>query len=132
MSRVRLALVGCGGMSRSHLRRFHVLSDRLELAAAVDVDAGKAAAVAEMVPGVRTASDYREVLDDVDAVLLVLPHHEHHPVGLACLRAGKHVLLEKPMAIGETACLELIDASRAAGRVLMIAYCMRFHPSCLA
>ena len=128
MSRVRLALVGCGGMSRSHLRRFHVLSDRLELAAAVDVDPGKAAAVAEMVPGVRAASDYREVLDDVDAVLLVLPHHEHHPVGLACLRAGKHVLLEKPMAIGETACLELIDASRAAGRVLMIAYCMRFHP----
>ena len=75
MSRVRLALVGCGGMSRSHLRRFHVLSDRLELAAAVDVDPEKAAAVAEMMPGVRTASDYREILDDVDAVLLVLPHH---------------------------------------------------------
>ena len=128
MSRVRLALVGCGGMSRAHLRRFHVLSDRLELAAAVDVDPAKAAAVAELMPGVRTAADYREVLDDVDAVLLVLPHHEHHPVGLACLQAGKHVLLEKPMAIGEAACLELIDASRAAGRVLMIAYCMRFHP----
>ena len=128
MSRVRLALVGCGGMSRAHLRRFHVLSDRLELAAAVDVDAGKAAAVAELMPGVRTAADYREVLDDVDAVLLVLPHHEHHPVGLACLQAGKHVLLEKPMAITEAGCLELIDASRAAGRVLMIAYCMRFHP----
>ena len=128
MSRVRLALVGCGGMSRAHLRRFHVLSDRLELAAAVDVDAGKAAAVAELMPGVRTAADYREVLDDVDAVLLVLPHHEHHPVGLACLQAGKHVLLEKPMAITEAGCLELIDAGRAAGRVLMIAYCMRFHP----
>ena len=128
MSRVKLAVVGCGGMSRAHLRRFDVLADRLELTAAVDIDPEKTAAVAELMPGVRTATDYRDVLDDVDAVLLVLPHHVHHPVALECLQAGKHVLLEKPMAITEAECLELIDASNAADRVLMVAYCMRFHP----
>ncbi|MEE2657989.1 MAG: Gfo/Idh/MocA family oxidoreductase [Candidatus Latescibacterota bacterium] len=128
MSRVRLALIGCGGMSKTHLRRFDVLSDRLKLVAAVDVDPGRAQAVTELMPSVRTTTDYRDVLDDVDAVLLVLPHHLHHPVGLACLQAGKHVLLEKPMAISESECLSLMAAADAADRVLMIAYCMRYHP----
>ena len=128
MSRVKLGLIGCGGMSRSHMRRFHTLSDRLELVAAVDVIRERAEEAAKLVEGVRVATDYREILDDVDAVLLVLPHHMHHPIGMACLRAGKHVLLEKPMAISERECLDLIEASGAADRVLMVAYCMRFHP----
>ena len=98
MSRIRLALIGCGGMSQTHLRRFHVLADRLELKAAVDSDLEKAQAVAQHFPGLVAATDYRQILDQVDAVLIVLPHHLHHPVGLACLQAGKHLLLEKPMA----------------------------------
>lgn len=128
MSRTRLALIGCGGMSQTHLRRFHVLADRLELRAAVDTDLDKAQAVAQHFPGLVAAADYRQILDEVDAVLLVLPHHLHHPVGLDCLRAGKHLLLEKPMANSEPECLELIAAARKAERTLMVAYCMRFHP----
>jgi predicted dehydrogenase len=64
----------------------------------------------------------------VDAVLLVLPHHLHHPVTLECLKAGKHVLVEKPMANSEKECLEMIEAAKRYQRVLMTAYCMRFHP----
>jgi len=128
MSKTRLAVVGCGGMSKAHLRRFETLSDRLELVAAVDVLAERAQVVADEMPGVRVATDYRDVLDDVDAVLLVLPHHLHHPIGMDCLAAGKHVLLEKPMALDEAECVDLIRASREADRVLMVAYCMRFHP----
>ncbi|OGG45753.1 MAG: hypothetical protein A3F84_12180 [Candidatus Handelsmanbacteria bacterium RIFCSPLOWO2_12_FULL_64_10] len=128
MSRTRLALIGCGGMSRAHARRFHVLRDRLQVVAAVDVDEGKARATAELLEGARPATDFRDALDDVDAALLVLPHHLHHPIGLACLEAGKHVLLEKPMANSEQECLDLIAASEKTGRILMIAYCMRFHP----
>ncbi len=115
-------------MSRAHLRRFEVLSDRLQLVAAVDVDEARAAAVAEHVDGLQIATDVADVLDDIDAALLVLPHHLHHPIALQCLEAGKHVLLEKPMAITEAECLELIDAARSRDLVLMIAYCMRFHP----
>ena len=128
MARVKLGLVGCGGMSKAHLRRFDTLSDRLDLVAAVDVVQERAQVVADEVPGVRVATDYRDILDDVDAVLLVLPHHLHHPIGMDCLAAGKHVLLEKPMALSEAECLDLIQASRAADSVLMVAYCMRFHP----
>ena len=128
MSKVKLAIVGCGGMGGTHMRRFHTLSDRVELAAAVDVVRERAEATAEQFPGAIVATDYREVLDSVDAVLLALPHHLHFSVGQACLDAGVHVLLEKPMANYEVACKELIEASESSGKVLMVAYCMRFHP----
>jgi predicted dehydrogenase len=79
--------------------------------------------------GARLAvTDYRELLGAVDAVLIVLPHHLHHPVGIDCLRAGKHVLMEKPLALDEAECLDLIHTARRCDRVLMTAYCMRFHP----
>jgi predicted dehydrogenase len=64
----------------------------------------------------------------VDAVLIALPHHLHHSVGLQCLQAGKHVLMEKPLANSEAECLELIQAAHEQGVLLMVAYCMRYHP----
>lgn len=126
--RIRLAIVGCGGMSEVHTQRFFKLGDRLQVVACVDIIEERARAAAALFPGAKAATDYRTVLDEVDAVLLVLPHHLHAPIGIDCLRAGKHVLLEKPMANTEQECLELIAASKKAGRVLMIAYCMRYHP----
>ena len=128
MSKIKLAMVGCGGMGGAHMRRFHTLSDRVELAAAVDVIQERAEAVKEHFPDVRIATNYHDVLGDVDAVLLALPHHLHFSVAQECLNAGVHVLLEKPMANYEVACKELIEASETSGKVLMIAYCMRFHP----
>jgi predicted dehydrogenase len=128
MPRHRLAIIGCGGMARAHVSRFEAVTDRLRVAAAVDIVPQRAKAVAEQFQGARWATDYREVLDDCDCVLIVLPHALHHPVGMDCLAAGKHVLMEKPMAVSERECLELIRAARRADKVLMTAYCMRFHP----
>jgi predicted dehydrogenase len=127
-NKVKLAIVGCGGMGGTHMRRFQTLSDRVELVAAVDVVRERAESVAVQFPGIKVATDFHDVLDDVEAVLLVLPHHLHFSVAQACLEAGKHVLLEKPMANYEVACKELIQLANAKKRVLMIAYCMRFHP----
>ena len=123
-----VAIIGCGGMSGGHVRAFEQLRDRARVAATVDIDAAKARAAAERLPGAEPATDYRDVLDKVDAVILVLPHHLHHPIGMDCLAAGKHVLMEKPLANSEQQCLDLIQAAQAARRVLMTAYCMRFHP----
>jgi predicted dehydrogenase len=128
MSRLKLALIGCGGMGLSHLRRFHVLAGRLQLTAIVDIDLTAAQQVAQHFPEAVAATDYRDILDRIDAVLIALPHHLHHGVALDCIKAGKHVLLEKPMAISEEQCLELISASEKSNKTLMIAYCMRFHP----
>jgi predicted dehydrogenase len=128
MSRVRLAIIGCGSMQKTHARGLALLDDRLQIAATVDIDKQRAEQAAELFPGAKAATNYRDILDDVDAVLVVLPHHLHHPVAKDCLEAKKHVLLEKPMANSEEECLDLIETSARVDRVLMIAYCMRFHP----
>jgi predicted dehydrogenase len=126
--KTRLAIIGCGGMAGAHARRFDRVLSRLQVVAAVDVVKERAQAVADLMPGARAVTDYRDVLDDADAVLIVLPHHLHHEVGMECIARGKHVLMEKPMANSERECLDLIEASERSGKTFMVAYCMRFHP----
>lgn len=128
MSHIRLAVVGCGGMSRTHLHGLKHLDERLEIGALVDLDPAKTEIGKELFPEATLTTDYREILDDVDAVLLSLPHHLHHPIGVDCLKAGKHVLMEKPMANSEAECLELIELSEAQNVTLMVGYIMRYHP----
>ncbi len=128
-NKVRVGIIGCGGMARAHVNRFEKTTEQMSISAVVDIDLGKAAAVAELLPQpVKVSRDYREILPDVDAVLIVLPHHLHHPVTIECLNAGKHVLVEKPLANSEQECLEMIAAAQRNHRVLMVAYSMRFHP----
>lgn len=125
----RIGIVGCGGMAKSHALRFEKVINRARVTAVVDVVRERAQAVADLLPdSPRVAEDYREILEEVDAVLLVLPHHLHHPVSVACLDAGKHVLVEKPMANSEGECCEMLAAAERNRRILMVAYCMRFHP----
>ena len=128
MSRLRLGLIGCGNMGHSHMRRFEFLRHRMAVTGAADIAEAARAATKDLLPDAKVVADYEEILDDVDAVLIAIPHHLHHRVTLDCLRAGKHVLLEKPMANSERECLDIIEAADKAGRKLMVAYCMRFHP----
>ena len=102
MSKIRIGMIGCGGMARSHASRFSTILDRVEVSAVCDVVHERAIAVAEHLPNDPIiTTDHREVLDQVDAALLVLPHDLHHSVSLDFLEAGKHVLCEKPMATSE-------------------------------
>ena len=129
MAKTRIGIVGCGGMARSHASRFSMILDQVEIAACCDVIKDRAQAVAALLANAPfVTTDYRELLDQVDAVLVVLPHRLHHAVTVDCLNAGKHVLVEKPMANSEAECLDMIAAAKRNRRVLMVAYCMRFHP----
>jgi predicted dehydrogenase len=128
MGKIRFGVIGCGNMGRSHQQNFARLRDRLELVAMADIVPERAQQAAEFTAARMAVTDYRDMLDHVDAVLIALPHHLHHEAGMACLTDGKHVLIEKPLANSEALCLELIHTAKACQRVLMIAYCMRFHP----
>ena len=129
MDKVRVGIVGCGGMAKGHASRFENVKGDVEITAAVDVVKDRAQAVADLLDSQPVvATDYREILDEVDALLLVLPHHLHCDVTLECLEAGKHVLVEKPMANTEQECIRMIEKQRETGLTLMVAYCMRFHP----
>ena len=130
---IRLAIIGCGGMTNnSYLPRFQHVADQISVVAAVDTQHDRAEQVASLFEGARPETDYRKVLDDIDAALLALPHHLHHPVALSCLNAGKHVLLEKPMANTEQQCIDLIEAAERADKTLMVGYIMRYHPLTVA
>ena len=67
--------------------------------------------------------------DDIDAVVISTPNALHAEQAIACLHGGKHVLVEKPMAMTVAECDAMIAAARDSGKSLMVAHCWRFHPS---
>ncbi|MCK5802963.1 MAG: Gfo/Idh/MocA family oxidoreductase [Lentisphaeria bacterium] len=129
MDKIRVGVVGCGGMARGHANRFSKIFDEIEVTSTCDIIRERAQNVADVLPGdVFVTEDWKEMYDKVDAVLLVLPHQLHYQATLDFLNQGKHVLVEKPMANSEQECLEMIECAKKNDRVLMVAYCMRFHP----
>jgi predicted dehydrogenase len=125
---LKLGLIGCGGIGNAHVPGLANLGDAGRVVATADVDIERAESAAKTLRAEKAVADYHELLPDVDAVLLSLPHHLHHPIGMECLAAGKHVLMEKPLANSEQECLDLIEMSERTGLVLMVAYCMRYQP----
>ena len=129
MRKHRVILIGCGGMAKQHVKRFDEVLDRVEIAAAVDIERERAQAVSDLLPNHPPVfTDYHEAFPLGDAALVVLPHHLHPVCTIDCLNAGLHVLCEKPLANTEADCLAMMDAAKKNHRTLMVAYCMRFHP----
>src|SRR5262245_59073825 len=123
MARVKVGLIGCGGIAQMmHLPYLKELDDRFEIAALSDISPGLLALVARDYGVERTYLDYREMLEraDLDAVLVLTQHHAEPAIAAA--RAGKHVLIEKPMVVNLDEADELIDAVRSSGVKAMVAY----------
>jgi predicted dehydrogenase len=126
MNELRVGIVGCGAVTvRSHLP---VLTDMdgVRVAALADPQLARTQAIAARFGIPRACADYRELLDDVDALVLALPHHLHAPVGAEVLRAGKHVLMEKPLANTPAECDRLIAAAGQGGATLAVAQVRRY------
>jgi myo-inositol 2-dehydrogenase/D-chiro-inositol 1-dehydrogenase len=123
---MRVALVGYGAWGRHHARALEA-APSAELAAIVAHGEASAAAAREERPHVALHRDLAPVLADpsIEAVVVAAPNALHAGIALAALRAGKHVLLEKPMALTLADCDALIAASREAGRVLTIGHELR-------
>src|SRR5262245_52967677 len=117
MTKFGAAVVGCGGISASHLTAYRALADQCDVIAVCDVQesAARARAAAFEVPEVFT--DYHRMLADdrIQVVSVCTPHFLHAPVSIAAARAGKHVICEKPMAMSVGECHEMVAAARASG-----------------
>jgi predicted dehydrogenase len=124
---MRLALVGFGFMGRVHRDAIATLPG-VELAGVVTRDQSKLDAA------VRCYRDLAEALEDpqVDAVDVCLPTDLHEAAAIDALRGGKHVLVEKPMALNGAACARMIEEARQRGRILMVAQVLRFMPAYIA
>ena len=130
--RVRLALVGCGAIARAHWRGIRYHAPLVEVTAVVDADADRAAAMAERTGAPAFPSLSAALAEgDFDAVDLMLPHDLHEPAAIAAFEAGKHVALEKPMALTLDACARIMAAAEASGRVFMVAEQSQFWPDAI-
>jgi predicted dehydrogenase len=128
MEKLKLGIIGCGWFAPFHVNALRQLDDRVEVLWTADPDAARAASVAASI-GARPLADYRAGLAEVDAVDILVPHHLHHPIAVDCLSAGKHVLLEKPIATTLREADDIIAAAERSGRTFMVAYPHRYRPS---
>lgn len=128
-NRLRLGIVGCGRISVCYSDAFKKLSDRAELCCAVDIDIDRARAFAE--PFGCFYSDRIEDLFDknIDIVHLCLPHDLHAPVAVRLMKAGMHVLTEKPVAITLQEADEMIRTAEENGVKLGCIFQTRYNES---
>ena len=141
MDKVRLALVGCGGMGTRHLHGLKQLADSpfdaVELSAVCDISAENAemaAAEAEKLLGVRpkvctNMEAMVQQVPDLEAVDVVTDPSVHHTVVCEALDLGLHVLVEKPLAITVRACQRILDAAARSERIISVAENFRRDPS---
>src|SRR6185437_8316016 len=130
--KIRYAVVGLGHLAQvAVLPAFAHLQDA-ETAALVTSDKRKARVLARRyrVKNVYDYTQYEECLaNDIDAVYIVLPNHQHCEFTVRAAKAGVHVLCEKPMAVSVAECRRMIAAMRQSRRKLMIAYRLHFEKS---
>ncbi len=124
---VKVGVIGIGNMGWHHARVLSLLKDA-DLVGVADPDAQRGALATEQF-GCRWFSDYRTMLEQVEAVCIAVPTLLHHSVGLACLEAGSHVLIEKPIAASQEEAAALIDAASRVGRLLQVGHIERFNPA---
>jgi predicted dehydrogenase len=127
---IRTAVIGVGYLGRFHAQKYAQLPGS-KLIAVVDANADAARKVAAEL-GVRAETDYRAILDEVDAVSIAVPTPLHHVVGCAALQKGVHVLIEKPIATTIAEASELVVLAHARACVLQVGHLERFNPAIMA
>ncbi|MDQ1434574.1 MAG: hypothetical protein QOF59_1390 [Actinomycetota bacterium] len=126
---VRIAMVGCGAIAHWHLDAMDRAGVPMTVAAAVDPVSANADRVADRTGGAPFASlNDALAVGGFDAALIAVPHDRHEAVAMAALRAGLHVLLEKPLAPTLDACDRILAVARSTRRVFMVAENAQYWP----
>ena len=126
----RIALVGCGYWGPKVIRAAVSLPE-VEVAALVDRELSLARSVQRHFPAARIEASLTDILTDesIDAVIVATPPETHVELAAEALAAGKHVLVEKPLALSAADCRSLGEQAQAAGLVLMVGHTFRFSPA---
>ena len=124
---VKVGVIGVGNMGWHHARILGLLKDA-ELVGIADPDEERGRMAHEQF-GCKWFMDYRDLLNEVEAVCIAVPTLLHHKVGLECLQASKHVLIEKPIAASQDEASALIKASHKANCLLQVGHIERFNPA---
>lgn len=129
-SLIGIAVLGCGGWGINHVRTWHELGN---LRVACDPDPDRLALMRSEFRSVDLSDDPGEVLerDDVHAVVIASPASTHAEIARRAIQAGKHLLVEKPLATNVEDAEEIVEAAKVAGVTLMVGHVLEYHPAFL-
>ena len=127
---IKLGILGCGAITRVRHISSALVHPEVELSALVDADIQRAINLRDM-HGLKCqiATNHREILGSVDAVINALPNHVHAPINLELLETGIHVLSEKPLAITSADALSCAETAKRKGATLAVGMPFRFRES---
>lgn len=127
---IKAAVIGVGSLGQHHARIL-ASTPGVSLVGIADIDPDQGRAVAER-HGTRFFQDYRELVSLIDCVTVAAPTTDHHRICVPFLDAGRHVLVEKPIAADSADARDLIRRAAHAGVVLQVGHLERFNPALLA
>ena len=129
MSKIKIAVIGCGTIANSAHIPAYMANKECEIAYFCDIIPERAKKAVKDYECGTAIVDYREILGDnsVDAVSVCTPNNVHAPITIDFLRAGKHVLCEKPAARTYTEALEMKKACNETGKILLIGVVNRYR-----
>ncbi|KHF40879.1 Gfo/Idh/MocA family protein [Halalkalibacter okhensis] len=130
MSKLKVGVIGCGSIAKHRHLPEYANNSEVEIVAVCDIVEERVHEFAK-VYSAKAYTSYDELLlsPDVDAVSVCTPNYLHAPISIAALKAGKHVLCEKPMATSSEDAEKMIEAAKENNKKLMIAHNQRFVPS---
>ncbi|TAK22810.1 MAG: Gfo/Idh/MocA family oxidoreductase [Chloroflexota bacterium] len=128
--RLRAGVIGCGGISNSHTKALSLMPE-VNLVAVSDIDESRARAFVEQYGAEHAYTNVDEMLarDDIDFVVNATANNLHAPLSIKALEAGKHVLVQKPMALTLVEADAMIAAEKRSGKKLMVSFFEFFHPA---
>ncbi|MEX0776709.1 MAG: Gfo/Idh/MocA family oxidoreductase [Phycisphaeraceae bacterium] len=128
MDTVNIGIIGVNGFGKRHVKTISGMANA-RVAAVCDVDRTAVEAVGAEFGVTGRFTDYRDMvaLDGLDAVVIAAPHFLHHPMCMAALNAGKHVLCEKPFTTSPAHARQIVDLAKQSGKVLTVDYNMRLY-----
>ncbi|MBR0930444.1 Gfo/Idh/MocA family oxidoreductase [Bradyrhizobium diazoefficiens] len=129
-SQLGIGVVGYGYWGPNIVRNF-ALNPATRVVSVSDLSSGRLGAVKQLYPAVETTSRYDDLLNDtsIDAIAIATPVHTHYELALAALRAGKHVLVEKPLATSAELVTRLIEEADRRGLTLMVDHTFLYTPA---
>jgi predicted dehydrogenase len=128
--RTKIGVVGLGYWGPNLVRNLRSLPD-CSLTTVCDTNKQRLQHLRALYPGIAGETDYKQLLDgaDLDAIVIATSVHLHYPMAKASLLAGKHTLIEKPMACSSEECEDLIEIAQRKGLVLMVGHTFLYSPA---
>ncbi len=127
---IKVGVIGVGYLGQHHARIYAEI-EGVHLVGVADVRKERAESIARQYR-CEAVSDYREILDAVDALSIVTPTTTHYPIALDCLKAGKDILVEKPITVTVEEADHLIREAGRAGCIIQVGHLERYNPAVLA